>query len=129
MMATEGNESGATGILPVLWTIAAGTRKRRPSVDREIAFNRLSLKTLARRQWHPCFGRSCGFTAQGTPPVTRLESSASTEDTEIALGVLESHLERFLDAWSSEGDPPRLADYIPDQDDCRRLALVELIKI
>ncbi|MEX2288375.1 MAG: serine/threonine-protein kinase [Planctomycetaceae bacterium] len=43
--------------------------------------------------------------------------------------VLTRQLELFLDAWESSAEPPSLADFIPPQEDCRRLALAELIKV
>ena len=39
-------------------------------------------------------------------------------------------LEGFAEAWSQDGEPPRLADFAPaDPAELRRLALVELIKL
>jgi serine/threonine protein kinase len=57
------------------------------------------------------------------------ESSLNLENADEALDLLTTHLERFLDAWEAGDEPPRLAEFVPEQGECRRLALVELIKI
>lgn len=61
--------------------------------------------------------------------LSRLESSLNLDSGDPALDVLTKHLERFLDAWEAGNDPPNLAEFIPAEGECRRLALVELIKV
>ncbi len=43
---------------------------------------------------------------------------------------LAEHLERFINSWESQDDPPTLTDFLPAPNDAlRRVTLVELIKI
>ncbi len=54
---------------------------------------------------------------------------SSFGESERTLDVLTRHLEMFLNAWESADEPPLLADFVPEEEECRRLALAELIKI
>ena len=47
-----------------------------------------------------------------------------------AWGVVSERVGAFVDAWDAGGEPPRLADFLPEgEPELRRLTLVELIKV
>ena len=47
-----------------------------------------------------------------------------------AWGVVSDRVGAFVDAWDAAGEPPRLADFLPEgEPELRRLTLVELIKV
>ena len=52
-----------------------------------------------------------------------------TLNTAAGLTLLEDALERFIDCWAEAGEPPLLADFLPEEPAARRLTLIELIKV
>jgi len=53
----------------------------------------------------------------------------SLESNERSLYRVTEALEGFLDAWESDDIPPDLVSFLPQASSCRRLILVELIKV
>jgi len=48
----------------------------------------------------------------------------------LAWNVVSERVGAFVDAWDAGGDPPRLAEFLPDgAPELRRLTLIELIKV
>jgi eukaryotic-like serine/threonine-protein kinase len=67
--------------------------------------------------------------SQGFNAVSQTDSSATRNDAETGLTVLERHLTGFLEAWEQDAAPPDLWAFLPADAAVRRLTLVELIKI